>query len=118
MFRFDLDDLRRLLPLLRLPAVIVATENRTRASSEEALLITLRRLAWPLRLCDLESQFDRSAQLGRKQKAKWRKCEATGRCSVWHMLSNEIQTRFRGALFVPANNGCEEMVQGDGDLPR
>jgi hypothetical protein len=54
LFRFKRQDLVRLLPLLRLPALIT-TPSRYAATAEEALLIVLYRLAYPRRWRDIEA---------------------------------------------------------------
>jgi hypothetical protein len=64
-FRFSKQDLRRVLAVLQLEDSLIC-ENRCRFSTEEALLITLRRLGTPTRLSDLVALFGRDhTQLSR-----------------------------------------------------
>lgn len=56
MFRFSADDIIEMRRLLRIPEDIILA-NRTRMNGEEALLILLRRLAYPCRWVDLEPVF-------------------------------------------------------------
>lgn len=58
LFRFSKEDLRELRVRLRLPAVMTAP-NRTTWSGLEGLCLTLRRLSYPSRRCDLEQLFGR-----------------------------------------------------------
>ncbi|XP_070387683.1 uncharacterized protein [Dermacentor albipictus] len=57
-FRFEKNDISRLHNALRMPAVI-KTAQRVTVPGEESLCITLRRLSYPNRLCDLEHLFGR-----------------------------------------------------------
>lgn len=59
LFRFKKGDIHLLARLLKLPEKYVC-ENRTTASGIEGLLILLRRLTYPNRLCELEKEFGRS----------------------------------------------------------
>ena len=56
--RFMPDDLPRLVNGLGIPDVLICPD-RTKTTAMEALLITLRRLTYPNRLCDLEPIFGR-----------------------------------------------------------
>lgn len=56
--RFEKQDIPRLVEGFRLPDKIICPD-RTTATSFEAVLITLRRLVYPNRLCDLEPVFGR-----------------------------------------------------------
>ncbi|XP_070384926.1 uncharacterized protein [Dermacentor albipictus] len=57
-FRFEQDDLRRLQGALRLPEVL-STPQCVKIPGDESLCLTLRRLAYPNRLRELESLFGR-----------------------------------------------------------
>ncbi|KAH6923083.1 hypothetical protein HPB50_016722 [Hyalomma asiaticum] len=57
-FRFEKNDIRRLKSALLLPDTVY-TAQRVSLSGEEALCITLRRLAYPNRLIELERLFGR-----------------------------------------------------------
>lgn len=59
MFRFQKHDITRLKAALNLPPSYQCRQ-RTVCSSEEALLILLRRLAYPNRWCDLVGLFGRA----------------------------------------------------------
>lgn len=58
MFRFQKGDIDRLFRALQMPSV-VTVQNNVRIPGREALCITLRRLAYPNRLCELEDIFGR-----------------------------------------------------------
>lgn len=58
LFRFRRDDIDELRTLLRVPDEVMSAQ-RVRVSGMEALCMTLRRLAYPNRLCELEMQFGR-----------------------------------------------------------
>lgn len=53
LFRFAKDDICELLARLQIPDEVVSAQ-RVRVSGMEALCMTLRRLAYPNRLCELE----------------------------------------------------------------
>ncbi|KAL1447217.1 hypothetical protein MTO96_028603 [Rhipicephalus appendiculatus] len=57
-FRFEKEDIPRLRVALRIPETVV-TAQRVPVPGDEALCITLRRLAYPNRLKDLEDFFGR-----------------------------------------------------------
>ncbi|KAL1483949.1 hypothetical protein MTO96_032860 [Rhipicephalus appendiculatus] len=57
-FRFEKEDIRKLRVALRIPETVV-TAQRVPVPGDEALCITLRRLAYPNRLKDLEDFFGR-----------------------------------------------------------
>ncbi|XP_072142310.1 uncharacterized protein [Dermacentor andersoni] len=57
-FRFEKEDVRRLQRALGIPETVV-TPQRVSVPGDEALCITLRRVAYPNRLCDLEDLFGR-----------------------------------------------------------
>lgn len=57
--RFHKDDMERLLHALQIPGFYIC-QQRTHASGMEALMILLRRLVYPNRLCDLADVFGRS----------------------------------------------------------
>lgn len=57
-FRFDRNDIGRLASALRLPATFLTTQG-VRIEKEEAICIALRRLAYPICLCDMECMFRR-----------------------------------------------------------
>ncbi|XP_070388867.1 uncharacterized protein [Dermacentor albipictus] len=57
-FRFEKADIRRLRSALLVPDVI-STPQRVLVPGDEALCITLRRLSYPNRLCELEPFFGR-----------------------------------------------------------
>lgn len=57
-FRFERNDIGRLASALRLPASLPTAQGIT-IERDEALCITLRRLAYPIRLCDMERMFGR-----------------------------------------------------------
>jgi hypothetical protein len=57
--RFNKNDMSHLFAALRIPKYYRA-EQRTKASGMEALMILLRRLAYPNRWCDLVGIFGRS----------------------------------------------------------
>ena len=57
--RFQKDDMERLLDALHIPEFYIC-QQRTHASGLEALMILLRRLVYPNRLCDLADVFGRS----------------------------------------------------------
>ena len=59
LFRFKRQDVAKLLAGLQFPAK-ATVEYRYKVSGEECLLILLRRLAYPARLCDLSRLFGRS----------------------------------------------------------
>ena len=56
--RFEKNDMVRLLEALDIPDY--SCDQRTSASGIEALMMLLRRFAYPNRLCDLTSLFGRS----------------------------------------------------------
>ncbi|KAL1483248.1 hypothetical protein MTO96_033326 [Rhipicephalus appendiculatus] len=56
--RFEKEDIRKLLVALRIPEMVV-TAKRVPIYGDEALCITLRRLAYPNRLKDIEDFFGR-----------------------------------------------------------
>lgn len=58
LFRFEKDDLRRLRSVMLLPDVVYSAQ-KVPVPGDEALCITLRRLAYPNRLCELERTFGR-----------------------------------------------------------
>ncbi|KAH9381821.1 hypothetical protein HPB48_023116 [Haemaphysalis longicornis] len=58
LFRFEKNDARRLERALLLPEVIYSAQ-RVPVPAHEALCLTLRRLAYPNRLCGLERSFGR-----------------------------------------------------------
>ena len=58
-FRFKRPEFARLLLALQFPAELIV-ESRYEVSGEECLMILLRRLAYPARLCDLSKLFGRS----------------------------------------------------------
>ena len=57
--RFQKDDMERLLHALQIPGFYIC-QQRTHASGMEALMILLRILVYPNRLCDLADVFGRS----------------------------------------------------------
>lgn len=57
--RFHKDDMERLLHALQIPGFYIC-QQRTHASGMEALMILLRRLVYPNRLCDFADVFGRS----------------------------------------------------------
>ena len=57
--RFQKHDMQRLLTALEIPECYICVQ-RTRATGTEALMILLRRLAYPARWCDLVPFFGRS----------------------------------------------------------
>ncbi|XP_075737343.1 uncharacterized protein LOC142776900 [Rhipicephalus microplus] len=57
-FRFEKEDIVKVLIALRIPETVV-TAQRVPIPGDEALCITLRRLAYPNRLKDLENFFGR-----------------------------------------------------------
>jgi hypothetical protein len=60
-YRFTMDEIHIMAEHLQLPEFIV-TENRYKVDRIEALCITLYRLSWPVRSCELEKLFpDRSS---------------------------------------------------------
>ncbi|XP_078364346.1 uncharacterized protein LOC144648756 [Oculina patagonica] len=59
MFRFQKDDMPRLLDALEIPEYYICSQ-RTNATGMEALMILLRRLAYPNRWCDLVTIFGRT----------------------------------------------------------
>ncbi|XP_070377116.1 uncharacterized protein [Dermacentor albipictus] len=61
-FRFDKDDIPELLSALRVPEEIVSAQN-VKVSGCEALCITLRRLVYRNRWCDLEPIFGRHSSV-------------------------------------------------------
>ncbi|XP_077501449.1 uncharacterized protein LOC144112496 [Amblyomma americanum] len=61
-FRFEKDDLRKLQSALRIPEMVL-TPQKVSVPGDEALCITLRRLAYPNRLCDLEDLFGRHSSV-------------------------------------------------------
>ncbi|XP_049517495.1 translation initiation factor IF-2-like [Dermacentor silvarum] len=62
MFRFEKIDFRDLVSTLQIPEEVVSAQ-RVRVSGNEALCITLRRLAYPNRLCELELLFNRHSSV-------------------------------------------------------
>lgn len=58
-FRFAKQDILNLIALLQIPERYIC-ENRTTATGLEGLLILLRRLTYPNRLCELEKEFGRT----------------------------------------------------------
>ncbi|KAH9382943.1 hypothetical protein HPB48_023576 [Haemaphysalis longicornis] len=58
LFRFERDDICELLTTLNIPDDVISAQ-RVRVSGMEALCMTLRRLAYPNRLCELEVEFGR-----------------------------------------------------------
>ncbi|XP_031328307.1 uncharacterized protein LOC116159472 [Photinus pyralis] len=60
-FRFSRADLPRLFHVLHIPNVIV-TDTRNRVDGFTALLILLKRMAYPCRLADLKAFFNMSSQ--------------------------------------------------------
>lgn len=56
LFRFDRDDIDELRTLLRVPEKVMSTQC-VRVSGMEAFCMTMRRLAYPNRLCELEVEF-------------------------------------------------------------
>jgi nuclease HARBI1 len=58
-FRFQKCDLPRVLKALRLP-LIVKPRNGSTYTDEEAMLVLLRRLAYPQRLVDIEREYGRT----------------------------------------------------------
>ncbi|KAL3184960.1 hypothetical protein MRX96_030849 [Rhipicephalus microplus] len=61
-FRFHKGDLDDLIVGLLIPGEVVSAQ-RVRVSDREALCMTLRRLAYPNRLCDLETIFNRHSSV-------------------------------------------------------
>ena len=59
IYRFAKDDMSRLASALALPELYVCSQG-TRATGMEALMVLLRRLAYPSRWCDLVSLFGRT----------------------------------------------------------
>ena len=57
--RFQNNDMDRLARALKIPATYICSQG-TIATRMEALMILLRRLAYPNRWCDLEAMFGRS----------------------------------------------------------
>ena len=57
--RFQKKDMDRLARALQIPAIYICSRG-TIATRMEALMILLRRLAYPNRWCDLEAMFGRS----------------------------------------------------------
>lgn len=55
-FRFYKNDIRRLIPVLKIPEKIIFT-NRVTVSGEEALCVLLRRLAYPNRFLNFLTHF-------------------------------------------------------------
>lgn len=62
MFRFNKVDYRKLLASLMIPEEFI-TPQRVRVPGDEAFGMTLRRLAYPNRLCDLELVFSRHSSV-------------------------------------------------------
>ena len=60
-FRFDVQGIRTLVSLLRVPSVFL-TQNRDRCHGEEALCIVLNRLSYPRRYVDMMALFGRSRE--------------------------------------------------------
>ena len=58
-FRFSKEDIPRLLAALKIPQSYTCSSG-TKATGMEALMVVLRRLAYPNRLCDLTKLFGRS----------------------------------------------------------
>lgn len=58
LFRFEKDHVRRLRSVLLLPDVLYSAQE-VPVPGDEALCLTLRRLVYPNRLCDLERVFGR-----------------------------------------------------------
>lgn len=56
--RFQKDDMERLRNALQIPSHYICDQG-TKATGMEALMILLRRLTYPNRLCDLEPIFGR-----------------------------------------------------------
>ncbi|KAH9375756.1 hypothetical protein HPB48_014640 [Haemaphysalis longicornis] len=56
--KFERDDICELLTTLKIPDDVISAQ-RVRVSGMEALCMTLRRLAYPNRLCELEVEFGR-----------------------------------------------------------
>ncbi|XP_077506971.1 uncharacterized protein LOC144116141 [Amblyomma americanum] len=77
-FRFEKHDLHRLQRPLQIPEAVV-TPQRVAVPGDEALCITLRRLAYPNRLCDLEDLFRR---------------HSSTLSSVTNIVLGHIETRF------------------------
>ncbi|KAH6924457.1 hypothetical protein HPB50_017910 [Hyalomma asiaticum] len=61
-FRFDKDDLGDLIAALLIPSEVMSAQH-ARVLGREALCMTLRRLAYPNRLCDLEILFNRHSSV-------------------------------------------------------
>ncbi|XP_075738061.1 uncharacterized protein LOC142777476 [Rhipicephalus microplus] len=61
-FRFHKGDLDDLIVGLLIPGEVMSAQ-RVRVSDSEALCMTLRRLAYPNRLCDLETIFNRHSSM-------------------------------------------------------
>lgn len=61
-FRFHKGDLDDLIVGLLIPGEVMSAQ-RVRVSDREALCMTLRRLAYPNRLCDLETIFNRHSSV-------------------------------------------------------
>ncbi|KAH7938984.1 hypothetical protein HPB52_003328 [Rhipicephalus sanguineus] len=61
-FRFQKDDLSELFRALKLPEIMKSPQNVT-VPGREASCITLRRLAYPNRWCDLEAIFGRHSSV-------------------------------------------------------
>ncbi|KAL3208685.1 hypothetical protein MRX96_038865 [Rhipicephalus microplus] len=61
-FRFQKGDLDDLIVGLLIPGEVMSAQ-RVRVSDREALCMTLRRLAYPNRLCDLETIFNRHSSV-------------------------------------------------------
>lgn len=61
-FRFEKMDLEDLVAALKIPAEVKSAQ-RVRVPGYEALCMTLRRLAYPNRLCDLERTFGRHSSV-------------------------------------------------------
>ncbi|KAH9374556.1 hypothetical protein HPB48_018278 [Haemaphysalis longicornis] len=80
-FRFEKDDMPRLQRALCIPKVLT-THQRVSVPGDEALCITLRRLAYLNRLRDLEHLFARHS-------------------STISSLTNEVHQAHRGKLFPP-----------------
>jgi hypothetical protein len=58
LLRFRKDDLRNLITLLQIPPYLYSPD-RHRYTSEFSMILFLRRMAYPGRLCDLEVEFGR-----------------------------------------------------------
>ncbi|KAL1476336.1 hypothetical protein MTO96_036579 [Rhipicephalus appendiculatus] len=57
-FGFEKEDIRKLWVVLRIPEAVVTTQ-RVPVPGDDALCVTLRRLAYPNRLKDLDDFFGR-----------------------------------------------------------